>query len=342
MKLTDVEKREYDFFFSKFNFSKELKDKTVLVTGSKGIVGSGTIKWILYSNALFGTNTHIIASTRNVNECPDYIDSTDKIEYCEFGHELDFCKGRKVDYIIHSAAPTSNKIFSSSPVEALNVILDGAKNMLELAKLQSCSMIYLSSEEAYGTPSLDTPVDENFVGSIDSMSIRSCYPLGKKVSELLCRSYFEEYGVDVKVIRPTVILGLWQPYDSVKVEAEILRCIMENKNLVMKSAGLTKKTVIYSLDAVTAVFTVLFNGQGGEAYNATNPDTFCTVAERARDAFTKFNPNCTIEFAAQDTSQKEGYLPQRSLLENISKIKAIGWEPLRDMDDIYKIDMERF
>ena len=343
MKLTELESVEYSRYFDSFDFSSGVNGKTFLITGSKGIVGSGVIKWLLYENQIRGTNAHIIASTRDTNVLPTYIEEKDNIEFCEFGKEKEYCVDRRIDYIIHSAAPTSNKVFQNSPVESLSVIIDGTRRMLEIAKdHKDCSMIYLSSEEAYGTPSLDEPITEKYVGGVDSLSVRSCYPLGKKVAELMCRSYFEEYGVNVKIIRPTVILGLWQPYDSVKVEAEILRCIIENKNLYMKSAGLTKKCVIYSLDAVTAVLTVLINGKAGEAYNATNPNTYCTVKDRAYRAFEHFNPKVTIEFAQVDTSVSEGYLPQRALLEDISKISELGWHALTDMEQIYEIDLQRF
>lgn len=297
----------------------------------------------MHENQIRATNVHIIASTRDTSVLPSYIDREDNIEFCEFGNEREFCLDKRIDYIIHSAAPTSNKIFQNNPVESLSVIIDGTRRMLEIAKEhKGCSMIYLSSEEAYGTPSLDEPITERYIGGVDSLNVRSCYPLGKKVAELMCRSYFEEYSVNIKIIRPTVILGLWQPYDSVKVEAEILRCIIENKNLYMKSAGLTKKCVIYSLDAVTAILTVLINGKPGEAYNATNPDTYCTVKERAYRAFERFNPNVTIEFAQEDTSVSEGYLPQRALLEDISKISKLGWRALTDMEQIYEVDLQRF
>lgn len=289
-------------------------------------------------------DAHIIASTRNTKNIPEEYDDGDSIEWCEFGKEQEFCSDREINYIVHAAAPTSNKVFQLQPVESLKVILDGTQNMLDIAKTQDkCSMIFVSSEEAYGLTTLDTPIAENYSGGgIDSSSIRSCYPMGKRVAELFCKCYSEEYGVDVKAIRPTVILGLWQPYDSVKVEAEILRCIIENKNLFMKSSGLTKKCVIYSLDAISAILTVLFKGKSGEVYNATNPDTFTTVKDRAYKSFEQFNPKITIEFAETDTSTKEGYLPQRSLLEDITKIKELGWKPLRNMEDIYKVDIERF
>lgn len=341
MKLTELEKQVYETYIEEYDFSEYLKNKTVLITGSKGIIGSGLIRWLLFVNRKFRTNTHIIASSRNPDRVQDFIEADDNISFCRFGEE-DRIEER-IDYIIHTAAPTSNKVFKEQPVESLRSIIDGTETILELARMQEkCSVIYLSSEEAYGTPNATKPVKESFVGAIDSMNVRNCYPLGKKASELLCRAYFEEYGLDVKIIRPTVILGLYQPYDSVKVEAEILRCIMEGKNLYMKSNGMTKKCVIYTMDALSAVLMVLFKGEAGEAYNATNPETYETVKDRAYKAFARFNPEVTIEFAERDTSVAAGYLPQRTLREDISKIRALGWRPLASMDDIYEIDIKRF
>ena len=62
----------------------------------------------------------------------------------------------------------------------------------------------------------------------------------------------------------------------------------------MKSDGLTKKCMLYSLDAISAIFTVLLKGENGEAYNASNPDTFLTVRDLADRVFQKFNPSIKI------------------------------------------------
>ncbi len=340
MILSDLEEREIKKFILYNDFSTYLKGKTILITGSKGIIGSGLIKWILYVNKLSDLDCKIVASSRS-NQRPEYIENSDPIVYCNIGEERKVLRG-KVDYIVHTAAPTSNKIFQTQPVESLDVIVSGTKSMLELAKDMDAEMIYISSEEAYGTPNIDEAIDEKYVGAVDSLNIRSCYPLGKKVAELMCKSYCSEYQTKVKIIRPTVVLGLWQKYDSVKVEAEILRCILENRNLQMKSDGSTKKCVIYSLDCISAILTVLFKGISGEAYNATNPETFCSVKDRAYNAFKDFNPKLTIEFSTFDEAVKLGYLPKRQLLEDISKIESLGWNPTADMKYIYNIDIERF
>lgn len=343
MKLSEIEIAEFDRYMEKYNFNDTFAGKTFLVTGCKGIVGSGVIKWLLQLNQMNDLKINIIASTRNPQDIPDYIEDKDAIEFCEFGKEKSFCNNRRIDYIIHAASPTGNTFHKAHPVESLRVIVDSTERMLEIAADNpGCTMLYISSEEVYGLPKSEEPISEDYVGAVDSLNIRSCYPLGKKVCELLCFNYFTEYGIDVKIIRPTVIHGLLQKYSEQRVVNEILRCIVENKNLVMKSAGLTKKCLMYSLDAIAAMFTVLIKGKAGEAYNTSNSDTFMPVRDLAQRLFEKFNPSIQVEFAGQDTAVSEGYLPQRSLLQDISKIESLGWEPITPLEKIYEVDIERF
>lgn len=343
MRLTQIERREFCRYLSWYDFKPYLQGKTFLVTGSKGIVGSGVIKWLLLENEQYDTNIRIIASTRNSDKKPSYIDSHDSIEYCRFGEEQAFCRGRHIDYIVHAAAGTDNSYHAAHPAESLRVIIDGTERMLDTAREHDgCSMIYISSEEVYGLPETEEPLRETYVGAIDSLAQRSCYPLGKKAAELLCYTYAAEYGTDVKIIRPTCIQGLLQRYDAERVINEILRCMLENKDLVLKSAGLTKKCFMYSLDAVSAIFTVLFRGAKGEAYNASAPDTFIAVKDLAGAVFTRFKPELKVEFQKTDTSVAAGYLPKRTLLQSIEKISALGWSPRADMNHIYSVDIERF
>ncbi len=339
MRLPEIEQREFTRYLNSFDFSSYMRDKRILITGSKGIVGSGLIKWLLMENELHHANVRIYASTREPKRLPDYIEADDRITYVAFGHE-EACG--PVDAMIHAAAPTSKRFFISQPVEAMLVIQEGTRKMLDLAAKYHAEMVYLSSEEAYGLPRSEEPIDESYVGAIDSLNIRNCYPLGKKAAELLCVSYAAEYGTDVKILRPTVIQGLLQPYENDKVENQILQCVLENKDFVMKSAGTTKKSMIYSLDAVCAVLTVLFKGQRAEAYNATNPQTYMSVKELAATVFERFCPALKVITAAQDAAEKEGYLPTRTMRQRIDKIQRLGWSPLTNLDQIYQVDLERF
>lgn len=343
MKYTEIEKREISKYIAIYHeFDSYLKDKTILITGAKGLVGTGLIKWLLLQNELNGSNIHIIGSTRTPNEIPEYIERTDNIKYCKYGCEQEI--NVDIDYIVHAASPTGNKYHMAHPVETFRTNVDGMEKLLELSERnKNCSMIYLSSEEVYGLPTDASPaMTEDMVGAIDSLNLRSCYPLGKKASEFLCYAAAMEYGTDVKIIRPTVIQGLFQRYEEPRVVNELLRCIIEDKDLVMKSDGLTKKCMIYSLDAIAAILTVLFKGEKGNAYNATNVETFITVKDLANYLFKTFNQNLKIVFAKEKHVQSDGFLPHRALLQDNSKLEKLGWKPRASLTHIYEVDIERF
>ena len=341
MKLTGIEKNEYARYIRTYNFEEYLRNKTVLITGSNGMTGKGIVKWILSENELCKTNCKIIASTRYPEIVPDYIEAGDNIEFCAFGKEKEFTKGKNVDYIIQAAAPTGRAFFVSKPVETLRVIVDETEKILGIAHNKGSKMVFVSSVEAYGTPDSKEPLKETYVGAVDSLNIRSGYPMGKKTAEFLCFSMSEEYGVNVKIVRPSSIQGLFQPYNEQRVFNEILRCIIENRNLVMKSDGLTKKSVVYTLDAVAGIMLVLFKGTKGEAYNITNPDTFLTMKDLTNTLFAEFAPELKIEFDIEDGANR-GYLPHLEFVQDVTKARALGWTPMTDLKTMYKIDLERF
>ena len=341
MKATPIERKEMSSYIERHDFSPFLDSKTVLITGSKGLLGSALIKWILLQNEIRGTQTRIIASTRTPDQIPEYIETGDNILYWSYGKEdrID----ERIDYIIHTASPMGNKNHIQYPVETFTTNVDGTRMALKVAeKNPGCKMIYLSSEEVYGLPVDNSPaMKEDMVGAIDSLNLRSCYPLGKKSAEFLCYASAEEYGIDVRIIRMTVIQGLFQKYDEARVANELVRCIVENKDFTMKTDGLTKKCMLYTLDALTGIFTVLFKGEKGQAYNASNPDTFLTVRDLACHVVGKFNPEIKVVFG-EPAKKEEGFLPHRTLVQDCSKLMSLGWKPESDLDHIYEVDIERF
>lgn len=261
MILSKVERKEFERYLKEYDFLRYIKNKSFLITGSTGMTGSGIVKWLLLENEIHNANCVIYASTRNIKKIPNYIENEDKFYLCQFGNEYDFVKDKKVDYIIHAAAPTGRKFFMEHPVETIRVIVDETEKMLEIAKEKESTMLYISSVEAYGVPNTNEPLTESYVGAVDSIDIRNGYPMGKKAAEFLCFATAKEYDVDVKIVRPSTIQGLTQSYDEQRVFNEILRCIIENRNLIMKSDGLSKKSFIYTLDAISGMFLALFKGE---------------------------------------------------------------------------------
>lgn len=341
MKLTCLEKSEYERYTKEFDFSAFMKDKTFLITGSGGMTGNAIMKWILYENTIHAANAKIYASTRRPDRIPDYIEENDNVQMCEFGREEETIGDSKVDYIIHAASPTERDFFMKYPAETFRVIIDGTEKMLELCRKKKSSFLLLSSVEIYGSLKLEIPVDEGKTGAIDSLNVRNGYPLGKKGAEFLSYAYFKEYDCDVRIVRISAIQGLYQPYQEQRIFNEITRCIIENRNLTMRSDGMSKKSIVYTLDAVSGVFTALFKGGKGEVYNITNPDTFFTMNEFAKKVFSSFNSELKIEYE-KSSETPAGYLPHLALVQSIEKISRLGWRPITGLERIYEIDVNRW
>lgn len=344
MILTDIERKELERYIKEYDFSNYVRNKTFLITGSKGIVGSGIIKWLLYLNSTLKLGIKIIATTREPRIIPDYISSDDSIRFIRYGEEELNTKGCSIDYIIHAASSTDNHFHMSHPVESFRVNYDGTERLIELAlKNEGASLIYISSEEVYGITDTDEPISEECTQSgVSSMNPRSCYPISKLASEFICLAAASEYGLRTNIIRPTGILGLFQKYDAPRVANEIMRCVVEHRDLVLNSDGETKKCILYSLDAVSAILIVLFKGEKGGVYNASDPENYLSVNNMAEKIFMRFSPDNKVICKKEQIKAESGYLPHRCIVQDITKICRIGWKPLTDLEKIYAIDIERF
>ena len=164
--------------------------------------------------------------------------------------------------------------------------------------------------------------------------------MGKKAAEYLCFAYSEEYDVDVRIARLSSVQGLYQPYNDSKIYSELLRCIVERKNMIMKSDGSTTKSIVYTLDAISGLFCLLIKGKKGEAYNITNPETVMSMKALTEYLFDKYSDSCKLVFDIDKSNQS--FLPTMACVQDISKITSLGWKYLTSLDHLYEIDMERF
>lgn len=339
MMFSDIEKSEIKRYCNTIDYHKAFENASFLVTGATGMIGTGIIKWLLYLNQTSKTNITIYASCRN-KDALKYNGYGDNVKYVEFGNELSL-KEKKIDYIVHAAAPTDKKYYIDRPVETFRTIIDATEKVLELAKICGSSMVYLSSIEVYASPNQEEPIPESYVGAVDSLQLRSSYPIGKKGAEFLCYAYAVEYDVDVKIARLSSVQGLFQKYNDSKIYSELLRCIVERKNMTMKSNGLTTKSFIYTLDAVSGLFTLLLKGEKGQAYNITNPNTVMSMKDLTLHLFEIFDDELELVF---DINDKDGaaFLATMQCVQNVDKISKLGWKCYTGLDDIYKIDLQRF
>jgi nucleoside-diphosphate-sugar epimerase len=243
----------------------------------------------------------------------------------------------EIDYMIHGASITSSKLFVEKPVETVMTALLGTQNILELARVNPVkSMVYLSSMEVYGYPQTEERIAEEHGTDLDPMTVRSGYPESKRMCENLCASYGKEYGIPAKVVRLTQTFGPGVQYSDGRVFAEFARCAIEERDIVLKTKGETKRNYLYTKDAAAAIMTVLLKGENGEAYNAANEETFCSIYEMAQLVAEQCAGGKIQVRVEEDDVRQYGYAPVLKMNLDTAKLRALGWMPQYDLKQMYE------
>ena len=315
-------------FAETFELWEQLRDKAFLITGATGLIGSIMIRCLLELNRQRCIGVRILAVVRNLDKARQMFEDV----YGEIGfRQMELADirqetiGEHVDYIIHCAAPTSSKYFVEHAVETFDTIIEGTSVLLRYAKNSPVkSFVYLSSLEVYGSIYDDTvPVTEDVQGYLDSMSVRSSYPMAKRAAENLCCLYAHEYKVPVKVARLTQTTGAGIAKDDNRVIAQFTRLAAEGKDIVLHTTGEAARPYCYTTDAISGVLYILLKGVNGEAYNVANEETYISAHDMAEFLKT-LNPDIDVCVELNDNM---GYAPVTKLRLNTAKLCALGWKP---------------
>lgn len=321
----EIYKNDLESIINDTNINWKLfKDKTILITGANGLIGSNLVNALLYANQKFNINCKILALVRSIERANKKFEQqkTDNLVFIEGDIREPIIYKSNIDYIIHAASQTSSKKFVEDSINTIDVALRGTKNVLELAKEKDISsMVFLSTMEVYGRPQTDEKISETHSTNLDTTEIRNCYPISKRMCENLCICY----NVNAKIARLTQTFGPGVEYNDERVFAEFARCAIENKDIILHTKGKTKRSYLYTADAVRAIFTILLKGESGQAYNVANEDTYCSIYEMAElvaneCAKGKIKVVCEVE----ENIQKFGYASTLCMNLDTSKLKKLG------------------
>jgi len=317
-----------------FCFVDEIKDKTIMITGGNGFIGSMTIKFLQLLNRQKQTNVKVVATVRDINKV-DILDPLLKgVDWLQTDLLSNINYEKNVDYIIHTACPTQSKFLANNPVDVITQTIQGTTNLLNFAlKKQVKSFLFLSSMEVFGQVYEEKKLGENDLGYVDLFSARSCYPQSKRLIENLLYCYYKQYNLSTKIARLTQVLGAGvNVKGDNRVFMQFSHSVINNLDIVLKTTGKSSKNYCYITDAISALFYILFKGQSGEAYNVANEDTYISIKDLALFLKQNFNNNINV-VTCIDTQQ--GFAPDTLINMSTKKLCNLGWEPKYDLKQTF-------
>lgn len=313
----------------------ELDGRTVLVTGSTGLIGSQVVRTLLSRNDRFDACINVVLPVRNIKKTQALFGDRSDISILEWSLGDELAGPEHVDYVVHAACGTSSKSFLETPATTIMQIVHGGEAVLRYAcSVDAKKVLFLSTMEVYGE--VEGVATEDNLGKLDPMVVRNSYPEAKRLVECLCASYAAEHGVPSVVMRLAQTFGEGVHPDDMRVFADFGRHAIDGKDIVLLSDGLKRNGYLSVDDSVCAILIALVNGQSGEAYNAVNEDAYCSIREMAQLVLDQFGVEGTQVRREFDPEREATFRKASDLMLDSSKLKALGWEPNDSLSDMYR------
>lgn len=313
----------------KLFLKRYLDDKTILVSGASGMIGTCLIDLLMSYNEICKKNVKIVALSRNEQYAKErfecyWKDSNFQYFSCDVNQGVPECGD--VDYVIHAASNSHPVQYAKNPIGTIMTNVTGTKNLLDYAVSHRTERFcFVSSVEIYGENRGDVEkFCEDYSGYIDCDTLRAGYPESKRLGEALCNAYRQQYGLKFCVPRLSRVYGpTMLPTDS-KVTAQFIRKAVAGQDIVLKSKGKQKFSYTFSTDAAMGILYILLLGNAGEAYNVADEDSdimLLDLAERIAELV-----GTKVVFKLPDKNERIGYSTETKALMDATKLCALGWK----------------
>jgi len=245
---------------------KKSKNKTFLVTGGTGFIGSNISKFLInenYNVKIFDNNSR---------------GSLTRLKF--FSKKFKFIKGdirnkvqvskafKNTDAVVHLAYINGTKYFYRYPTKILEIAIKGIINVIEGCIENNIKELYLaSSSEVYQTPN-KIPTDEGEMLKIpDIYNPRYSYGGGKILTELMGIHYGKKFFKKLIIFRPHNVYGPDMGNEHVIPEFIKRFKNLKGKNFKIQGTGNEVRSFMYIDDFIEAFNLIIKKGRHLGIYN---------------------------------------------------------------------------
>ncbi len=236
-------------------------------------------------------------------------------------HDVTFPLYVEVDEIYNLACPASPIHYQHDPVQTTKTSVNGAINMLGLAKRLKAKILQASTSEVYGDPEVH-PQTEDYWGHVNPVGFRSCYDEGKRCAETLFFDYHRQHRLQIKVARIFNTYGPRMHPNDGRVVSNFIMQALRGEPITIYGAGDQTRSFCYVDDLIEGFVRLMASPpEVTGPINLGNPVEM-TIRELAE---------LVVELTGAKSRLIEAPLPQDDPTQRRPDItrarEVLGWEP---------------
>lgn len=227
-----------------------MENKTILVTGACGFIGSHLVETIATMNAkrIIGVDNFVSGSKDNL----EYLSKIPNFEFIEQDISEKFEVTGDVDFIFNFACPASPTDFEKLRIEIVKVGSLGTFNMLEMARTKNARYIFASSSEVYGD-ALENPQKETYNGNVNINGVRSVYDENKRFGEAMAMAFHRQYNIQTRIVRIFNTYGERMRKNDGRAIPTFINQALNNEDITIFGDGSQTRSPQYVSDLVNGV-----------------------------------------------------------------------------------------
>ncbi|CAN5765999.1 dTDP-glucose 4,6-dehydratase [soil metagenome] len=310
------------------NSDSERAFDRVLVTGSSGFIGCNFLRlmvperpdteWVNLDALTYAgrpENTEDFADAENYRCVHGSIEDGMLVEAL-------FSENGGFDAVVNFAAESHVDRSIAGPRVFVETNVLGTQNLLEAARRHGTErFVQLSTDEVYGSLGPDDPP----FTERSNLEPNSPYSASKASADLLCRAYYETYGMNVMTTRCSNNYGPYQ-YPE-KLIPTFIRKALADEPVPLYGDGMNVRDWLHVEDHCRAVAMVMDDGTAGGVYNVggSNEHANLEITKLILDHLGKSED--LISYVTDRLGHDRRYAIDSSHIRN-----RLGWRPEHDFE----------
>jgi UDP-glucose 4-epimerase len=303
------------------------RERPVLVTGGAGFAGSYVAKALLdrgYKVVVYDLADLRAESRFVIGE--DILLERGSVD--DWPRTLQAMIAHRPSAVVHAGGSLDVAYLDEHPTAALQSMVGGTVNLLEACRLLGgvARFVYFSTIAVIGRV-LYEPVDANHPTITAREGPLGAYSAGKAAAEAFCFTYLQNFGIDIRIVRPSALYGFGMSWYAPNYMKNIVEPTLLGQPVRLATGGQVPRDYLNVVDIASLVVAMLEGPEDADRvfWGGTGRPlrTGADVGQIVRELVT----GADVEIGDEWTESDRLELPIRGQYSIENARDGLGWEP---------------